>query len=142
MKLGFIGAGNMASAIIGGIIKKGIYTPKEIICSTPVEAERKKAEDTFGVNTTPDNKEVVRLGFIIVDNNVRGKGYGKILINEAIKYSKEELGAKEISLGVFTNNENALHCYKSIGFKVIRIEKNVYKFYDEHWDCAEMILDS
>ena len=43
MKLGFIGAGNMASAIIGGIIKKGIYTPKEIICSTPVEAERKKA---------------------------------------------------------------------------------------------------
>ena len=65
MKLGFIGAGNMASAIIGGIIKKGIYTPKEIICSTPVEAERKKAEDTFGVNTTPDNKEVVRDARII-----------------------------------------------------------------------------
>lgn len=65
MKLGFIGAGNMASAIIGGIIKKGIYTPKEIICSTPVEAERKKAEDTFGVNTAPDNKEVVRDARII-----------------------------------------------------------------------------
>ena len=26
MKLGFIGAGNMAQAIIGGILKKGIYS--------------------------------------------------------------------------------------------------------------------
>ncbi|SEG01214.1 pyrroline-5-carboxylate reductase [Eubacterium ruminantium] len=65
MKLGFIGAGNMASAIIGGIIKKGIYTPREIICSTPVEAERKMAEESFGVNTTADNKTVVKEARII-----------------------------------------------------------------------------
>ena len=89
-----------------------------------------------------DSKETIRLGFIIVDKSLRGKGYGKLLINEAIQYSKEKLGAKEINLGVFTNNENALQCYKSIGFKLIRIEKNVYQFYDEHWDCAEMVLDS
>ena len=89
-----------------------------------------------------DNKEKIRLGFIIVDNNIRGKGYGKLLIKEAIKYSKEKLGAKEINLGVFTNNENALQCYKSVGFKLIRIEKNAYQFYDEYWDCAEMVLDN
>ncbi len=89
-----------------------------------------------------DNKEIIRLGFIIVDNTIRGKGYGKLLIKEAIKYSKDKLGAKEINLGVFTNNENALQCYKSVGFKLIRIEKNVYKFYDEYWDCAEMVLDN
>ena len=31
MKLGFIGTGNMAGAIMGGIIKKGIFRPEEII---------------------------------------------------------------------------------------------------------------
>lgn len=29
MKLGFIGTGNMAGAIMGGIIKKGIIAPRD-----------------------------------------------------------------------------------------------------------------
>ena len=87
------------------------------------------------------NKDIIRMGFIIVDNSVRGKGYGKELIKLAICYAKEKLGAKEINLGVFTNNEAAFKCYKSVGFKVIGIEKSAYQFYDEQWDCAEMILD-
>lgn len=88
-----------------------------------------------------ENKEVIRLGFIIVDRSIRGKGYGKKLINEAIKYAKEKLGAKEINLGVFANNKNAFECYKAVGFKVVDIEKCAYQFYDEKWDCAEMILE-
>ena len=88
-----------------------------------------------------ENKQVVRLGFIIVDRSIRGKGYGKKLIEEAIKYAKEKLGAKEINLGVFTSNESAYKCYKSVGFNVVNVEKNAYQFYDEQWDCAEMILD-
>lgn len=86
------------------------------------------------------NKEVIRLGFVIVDSSIREKGYGKILINEAIKYAKEKLGTKKINLGVFTNNKSAFECYKSIGFKVVDIKKDAYHFYDEQWDCAEMIL--
>ena len=80
------------------------------------------------------------MGFIIVDNSVRGKGYGKFLIETAIKYAKEQLGAKEINLGVFINNDGALRCYQSVGFEITDIEKNAYQFYDENWDCAEMIL--
>lgn len=90
----------------------------------------------------PDgNKDVIRLGFIIVDSNIRGKGYGKKIILEAIKYAKNELGAKEINLGVFTNNKSALECYKAVGFKIIDIKENTLEFYDEKWDCAEMILE-
>ena len=59
MKLGIIGAGNMASAIIGGIIKKGIIAGQDIICSSPVDAERDKAAKAFGINVTADNKEVI-----------------------------------------------------------------------------------
>lgn len=88
----------------------------------------------------PDSihKEIVRLGFIIVDDSLRGKGYGKILIEEAIKYAKSNLNAKEINLGVFENNDSAYHCYKSAGFKEIRTDKNVFQFHDEMWNCIEM----
>lgn len=88
-----------------------------------------------------EDKSIIRLGFVIVDNEIRGKGYGKQLIKEAIKYAKERLKAKEINLGVFVCNENAIKCYESTGFKVVNIVKNTYQFYDEQWDRAEMILE-
>ena len=100
-------------------------------------------EDVVGhiILRNPGNdKSIIRLGFIIVDKNIRGKGYGKKLIELAISYAKEKLGAKEINLGVFTCNESALHCYEKCGFEIIDIEKNAYSFYDENWDCAEMVL--
>ena len=87
------------------------------------------------------NKDIVRLGFIIVNPDLRRKGYGKILIKEAIKYAKNTLNAKEINLGVFENNESAYHCYKSVGFKEIRTDKNVFTFGNDSWNCIEMILE-
>ncbi len=59
MKLGFIGTGNMASAIMGGIIKKGILKPEEIIGSDILEAGRNRVKDTYGIQVTESNKEVV-----------------------------------------------------------------------------------
>ena len=88
-----------------------------------------------------EDKKIVRLGFIIVDRVFRGKGYGKKIISEAIRYAREKLGAEQINLGVFTNNQNAFECYKACGFKVVEIEKNVFDFNGEKWDCAEMVLE-
>lgn len=58
MKVGFIGLGNMASAIIGGILKQGELTADNIIGSAPTEAARQKAAEAFGIGVTPDNKAV------------------------------------------------------------------------------------
>ena len=44
MKLGFIGTGNMAGAIMGGIIKKGIIAPEEIIGSDIMNVRKKSME--------------------------------------------------------------------------------------------------
>lgn len=89
----------------------------------------------------PDsNLDVVRLGFIIVDDTLRGKGYGKALVKEIIKYAQNDLKAKEINLGVVEHNTPAYNCYKSIGFKEIRIDKNVFEFNGENWNCVEMVL--
>lgn len=59
MKLGFIGTGNMAGAIMGGIIRKGVIRADEIIGSDVSEAGRKRVGDTHGIHVTADNKEVV-----------------------------------------------------------------------------------
>lgn len=82
----------------------------------------------------------IRLGFIIVDNTMRKKGYGRLLISEAINYAKNELKATEINLGVFANNENAHKCYKSLGFVEIARKEKALQFEDETWDCIEMVL--
>ena len=45
-KVGFIGAGNMASAIISGMITAG-FKPKNIIASAPTKSHLKSLSDTF-----------------------------------------------------------------------------------------------
>jgi len=92
-------------------------------------------------NPDIDKLDVIRLGFIIVDPSLRGKGYGKKLINKTIKFAKNTLLAKEINLGVFENNKSAYFCYKSVGFKEIRVDKNAFHFENEMWNCVEMVLE-
>lgn len=65
MKLGFIGTGNMAGAIMGGIMKKGIITPQEIIGADVSASGRDKVRETYGVFVTEDNVEVVRRADIV-----------------------------------------------------------------------------
>lgn len=81
------------------------------------------------------------MGFIIINPDYRKQGYGKKIINEAIEYAKKNYSAKNFNLGVFIDNESALNYYLNAGFKIIDIEKNVFKFYDEYWDCSEMVYE-
>ena len=65
MKLGFIGCGNMAGAIIGGILKNHVCSAEEIIGSALTESGRKKAEQTYGIRMTADNRQVAQESEII-----------------------------------------------------------------------------
>ena len=60
MKLGFIGCGNMAGAIIGGIIASGAARPEDIIGADLSEQARAKIQAQTGICVTSDNTEVVR----------------------------------------------------------------------------------
>ncbi|MDO5135738.1 MAG: pyrroline-5-carboxylate reductase [Eubacteriales bacterium] len=59
MKLGFIGCGNMASAMISGILKKGVFSPEEIIVSNLTVEGSQRSREKLGVQTTMDNRQVV-----------------------------------------------------------------------------------
>jgi pyrroline-5-carboxylate reductase len=65
-KLGFIGGGNMAEALAGGLISKKVLSPADIIVSDVDAARRRKIARTLKVETTADNRAVVRQSRAIV----------------------------------------------------------------------------
>ncbi len=65
MKLGFIGTGNMALAIIGGVLKKRLISAGDIMGADPLAASRDKAKETFGIRVTADNIEAVKFADIL-----------------------------------------------------------------------------
>ncbi len=94
------------------------------------------------IRFTDEARKIARIGFVIVDDCKREKGYGKELVSSALKYAFEELNADKVTLGVFENNAPAISCYLSCGFKIV--EKEIiesYKCMGEIWNCIEMKLD-
>lgn len=58
MKVGFIGCGNMGTAMVSGILKKGLFRKDEIIVSNLTEAGTRRSREKLGVVTTMDNRQV------------------------------------------------------------------------------------
>ncbi len=65
-KIGFIGGGKMASAIIKGIINSNLFLPSDIYVSAKTEKTLNSLKNNFGVNTTSENIEVVKNTNIII----------------------------------------------------------------------------
>ena len=85
-----------------------------------------------------EDKSVIRFGFVIVDDSRRGKGYGKQMLSLAINHAQLELGANRITLGVFCDNNSAVECYKSVGFRISGTD--AYMIDGEEWNGYEMEL--
>ena len=66
MKLGFIGCGNMAKAMIGGIISSKILSAEEIIASDSYAEGLANTNKELGINITADNKEVAMNSHVVV----------------------------------------------------------------------------
>ena len=58
-KLGFIGSGIMAEAIVSGVINKGLVSPKQICCADPYAKRCEELEERYGIKTTASNKEAI-----------------------------------------------------------------------------------
>lgn len=64
--IGFIGCGNMAQAIIGGLVKSGLVENKNILVSNPTMPKLEKVKNQYGVLITNNNKDVAELNDIII----------------------------------------------------------------------------
>jgi pyrroline-5-carboxylate reductase len=65
-RIGFIGAGNMARAIAGGLVRKGIVPAERIVASDVSEEQRREFERIVGAPTAESNRDVVRRADIVI----------------------------------------------------------------------------
>ncbi|HIR46913.1 MAG TPA: pyrroline-5-carboxylate reductase [Candidatus Caccousia avicola] len=66
MKIGFIGCGNMAKAMIGGVIRSGVCQKEEILASDAFAPARSAAAESLGIHVTESNTEVAEKTEILV----------------------------------------------------------------------------
>ena len=107
MKCSVIGCGNMAGAIIGGLIAHGVLTPEEITASDLAPEARERLSDRYGISTIADNKECVKEAdlvllavkpnvFPVVAEDIRDLVDGKIIVSimagRTLRHLEEALG--------------------------------------------------
>lgn len=60
MKIGFIGLGNMASAMIGGMLAKGLVEPGDVIGSAKTKKTIERVKEQYKIATVLDNIQVAK----------------------------------------------------------------------------------
>jgi pyrroline-5-carboxylate reductase len=65
-KLVFLGTGNMAEALLKGLLREGTAEPEEIVCAEPRAERRAEIADRYAVEVTADNKAAATLADLII----------------------------------------------------------------------------
>lgn len=114
MKIGFIGLGNMAEAMIAGMLGKGLVTPEQVIGSSKTRETAEKIKAKFDITAVTDNALVAREADILflavkpvflaeVIDEVRGSVRAETLIvsiaaGRDLKYLKEAFGRSDLKI--------------------------------------------
>lgn len=118
-KIGFIGCGNMGSAMVSGLISSGIINFENIMVSTASESSANKLKEELKVNTTLDNKVVARYAdilFLAVKPNM----YKGVLEEIKPELSKTKL-IVTIAAGISIQN---MEYWLGEGHKIVRTMPN------------------
>ncbi|MFJ7736447.1 GNAT family N-acetyltransferase [Lysinibacillus sp. NPDC097287] len=86
----------------------------------------------------PVRKRIAHTGTfgMMMDKQYRGQGIGKKLLQELLKWAKENPLIEKVCLGVFSTNENAIAFYKDMGFieegrKINEIKLSDHEYVDD-----------
>ena len=93
MRLGFIGAGNMAQAMIGGVLESGILQRDEIIASAATQKTVEKVQKEYGIYATLDNKEIAKADIIFL-------AVKPIYCEQVIKEIKDVVSGQQIIVSI------------------------------------------
>ncbi|MBE5973591.1 MAG: GNAT family N-acetyltransferase [Paenibacillaceae bacterium] len=96
---------------------------------------------SFRMSRVDYEKNSVHLGFIVIDQSLRGQGLGEQMVSLAVGYGKEFLGMERITLNVFDCNPGAKRCYEKVGFHEEQFKKEDFAFEEEKWGIYLMVYD-
>ena len=66
MKIGFIGCGNMARAILGGIRNRKLVPEEDLMASARTEATKRKIREELGIRAAEDNREAAAFADVLI----------------------------------------------------------------------------
>ncbi len=66
LKIGFLGAGKMATALAKGFVNAGLARPQDLMASDPVEGARQSFGKEVGAKVTASNGEIVQFAKVLV----------------------------------------------------------------------------
>lgn len=94
MKIGFIGLGNMATAMIGGMLQKGMTEPKNVIGCAKHPETMKKIKDKFNITTVTQNADVAAQADILF------LAVKPIFLPEVIEEIREKVSADALVVSI------------------------------------------
>ena len=109
MKIGFIGCGNMATAMLKGILKSGEVAATDMIASAKSDKTRKKIEQELGIQKADTNAQVVDFADVVflavkpqflegvlneIKDSVKEEQIFISIVNELVTEKETELAVK------------------------------------------------
>ena len=89
MELGFIGCGNMAQAMIAGILDHNVMPKEALAASGPTPSKMEKAKEKFGIMTTTNNREAAKAEIVVL--SVKPQMYHEVIHEIRDDISKSQL---------------------------------------------------
>jgi len=88
-RIGFLGGGRMAEALIRGIIKAGLFEAGQVVAVDPADERRQLLSDKFKVSTSGEASVLADCGIVILA--VKPQVITGILQNQRQHFNKEQL---------------------------------------------------
>ena len=121
LKIGFLGAGKMATALAKGFVRAELATPRELMASDPADAARKNFANETDAKVTASNADVAKFADVLILATKPDQVAGALSeVHDSLKSKKNYL-IVSIAAGVTISKlENALPA----GSRVVRVMPN------------------
>ena len=90
VKIGFIGAGRMAGAMIKGLIAKNVYGPEEIVACAPTKETRDRMTQETGIRMFDKASDIAGLTDVLV-LAIKPKNIAPLFLEEGVELTGDHL---------------------------------------------------
>ena len=94
----------------------------------------------FLIRQTDAPSGSAHLGFIVINPEYRGHGYGKAMLQQALQEAAKK-GVSRLTLAVFARNLAARRCYTALGFVEEDYQHDGFSYRGEVWPRYRMAID-
>src|SRR6202049_714549 len=91
--IGFVGAGNMAEAMIRGLLRGEVFKPKQVTASAPRQERQRELAEKYGIHATGDNREAARQSIVVLSVKLQ-------ILSRVLDEIAETVGAESLGISI------------------------------------------